>query len=141
MLLFFIPPITAYAASTTSKSFVVRNWKATPTSSDEVEQEELENEEPGEEAAETCDRSNTVISETENDEQEEQAGEIEPEPSDEDISAVPLGSTTPASTEDVETVEPEGEEQGEFVEEEPPVPASSVFTDEGEKGEKGGEMK
>lgn len=54
VMLLFIPPLTAYAASVTSKSFVVRNWKATPTfttpdtitplSTEEIETGELEEE-------------------------------------------------------------------------------------------------
>lgn len=37
VVVLFIPPLTAYAVSVTSKSFVVRNWKAQIPSSDDEE--------------------------------------------------------------------------------------------------------
>ena len=132
VVILFIPPITAYAASCTSRSFVVRNWKATPASTtpdtitplstEEIETGELEGEEPTipPDDDQTIPPASTTpptsTDEVEQGEQSEQGdeeeledltrGQIEP---DEDIGAVPAA---PASTDEVDmSVEPEGEEQ------------------------------
>lgn len=139
VVILFIPPLTAYAASVTSRSFVVRNWKATPAfttpdtitplSTEEIETGELEGEEP---TIPPVDGQNVpdpntpdFIDEVEPGEQSEQGDEEEPEDhtrgqieTDEDIGAVP---PAPAFTDEVEMggeiepeeIEPEGEEQGE----------------------------
>lgn len=81
-----LPHLTAYAASVTSRSFVVRNWKAkmptTPLSTEEIETGELEGEEP------------TI-------------------PPDDDQTIPPASTTLPTSTDEVEPGEAEGEEQKE----------------------------
>ena len=96
MLLLIVPPMTALAASVTSKSFVVRNWMATlpttPASTDEVDEFETDGVETEVSVADTF---------------------IPPE-----LGSTPA-STTPAFTDEVEQEEPEEqgemEEQGEFV--------------------------
>ena len=130
VVVLFIPPLTAYAASVTSKSFVVRNWKATPASTtpdtitplstEEIETGELE-EEPtippvdGQNAP--APNTPDFTDEAEPGEQSEQGDEEEPEDftrgqieTDEDIGAVPPAFTTPAFTDEVEMggeIEPE----------------------------------
>lgn len=128
-----LPPLTAYAASVTSRSFVIRNWKATPASTtpdtitplstEEIETGELE-EEPtippvdGQNAP--APNTPDFTDEVEPGEQSEQGDEEEPEDltrgqivTDEDIGAVPAA---PASADEVdmsEEIELEEVETGE----------------------------
>lgn len=138
-----VPPITAYAASVTSRSFVVRNTPAEPDPSDLFA---LLSTEPPAPAAPTS---------TDEEEQEEsvdeQAGEIEPEGVDEDHGEEMRGQG------EADEVEPEEvEEQDENSEQPiPPAftdvvetdgqPATPIFTtpvslgkgEQGEQGEQG----
>lgn len=116
-----VPPITAYAASVTSRSFVVRNTPAEPEPLDLFAQLSTEPPAPAAPPDSTEPPAFVSTEEVVMDEQDEQAGEIEPEGVDEDNGEEMRGQG------EADEVEPEEMEEQDENSEQPIPPA---FTDE-----------